>query len=187
MYQANPQGPLHCTCNILWSSLQTFTVGLYRATPHGPLHSSKIDSTRLTFLPSNTHSHTPTHSHTTHHTHTLTHSHTPTHHTPGWYQCSYSCPAADVLLHGLPRIFPWRHQLLWETGTAMVAPHTLHMFSPPLHTPTLPLLLSTLTLSPSSSPHSQGIQFYTQLKTVTSLWRQEDAAGTMPTVMPTMK
>ena len=73
----------------------------------------------------------------------------------------------------------------------MVAPHTLHMFSPPLHTPTLPLLLllSTLTLSPSSSssPHSQGIQFYTQLKTVTSLWRQEDAAGTMPTVMPTMK
>jgi len=33
----------------------------------------------------------------------------------------------------------------------------------------------------------QGIQFYTQLKTVTSLWRQEDAAGATPTVMPTMK
>jgi malonate-semialdehyde dehydrogenase (acetylating)/methylmalonate-semialdehyde dehydrogenase len=33
----------------------------------------------------------------------------------------------------------------------------------------------------------QGIQFYTQVKTITSLWRQEDAAGAMPTVMPTMK
>lgn len=33
----------------------------------------------------------------------------------------------------------------------------------------------------------QGIQFYTQLKTITSLWRQEDAAGATPTVMPTMR
>ncbi len=33
----------------------------------------------------------------------------------------------------------------------------------------------------------QGINFYTQTKTITSLWRQEDAAGAMPTVMPTMK
>jgi len=34
---------------------------------------------------------------------------------------------------------------------------------------------------------TQGIQFHTQLKTVTSLWWQEDAAGATPTVMPTMK
>ena len=33
----------------------------------------------------------------------------------------------------------------------------------------------------------QGIQFYTQTKTITSLWRQEDASGQMPTVMPTIK
>ena len=33
----------------------------------------------------------------------------------------------------------------------------------------------------------QGISFYTQVKTVTSLWRQEDAAGAMPTAMPIMK
>ena len=33
----------------------------------------------------------------------------------------------------------------------------------------------------------QGIQFYTQMKTITSLWREEDAAGATPTVMPTMK
>ena len=31
------------------------------------------------------------------------------------------------------------------------------------------------------------IQFYTQMKTITSLWREEDAAGATPTVMPTMK
>ena len=79
------------------------------------------------------------------------------------------------------------------SSTLTLSPPHSHS-SPPLHTHTLPLLSthtispSTLTLSPSSfSLHSQGIQFYTQLKTVTSLWRQEDAAGTMPTVMPTMK
>jgi len=33
-----------------------------------------------------------------------------------------------------------------------------------------------------------GIQFYTQLKTVTSMWRESDAAGlAAQTVMPTMK
>lgn len=33
----------------------------------------------------------------------------------------------------------------------------------------------------------QGIQFYTQLKTITSLWKEEDVGGASPTVMPTMK
>ena len=33
-----------------------------------------------------------------------------------------------------------------------------------------------------------GIQFYSQVKTITSLWRSDDANVTsMPTVMPTMK
>ena len=31
------------------------------------------------------------------------------------------------------------------------------------------------------------IQFYTQIKTITCLWREEDAAGGTPTVIPTMK
>ena len=39
----------------------------------------------------------------------------------------------------------------------------------------------------SPPPSLQGIQFYTQMKTITSLWKQEDAGGVMPTVMPTMK
>ena len=33
----------------------------------------------------------------------------------------------------------------------------------------------------------QGVQFYTQVKTITSLWKQEDVSGAMPTVMPTLK
>ena len=34
----------------------------------------------------------------------------------------------------------------------------------------------------------QGIQFYTQLKTVTQLWREEDTTSTKATVaMPVMK
>lgn len=35
---------------------------------------------------------------------------------------------------------------------------------------------------------TQGIQFYTQLKTVTQLWREEDTSSTKATVaMPVMK
>jgi malonate-semialdehyde dehydrogenase (acetylating)/methylmalonate-semialdehyde dehydrogenase len=34
----------------------------------------------------------------------------------------------------------------------------------------------------------QGVQFFTQVKTVSTLWRSEDATGTKAaTVMPTMK
>ena len=34
----------------------------------------------------------------------------------------------------------------------------------------------------------QGIAFYTQTKTITSLWREEDASDKVaPTAMPTMK
>ena len=46
--------------------------------------------------------------------------------------------------------------------------------------------LPCATASPPSLP--QGIQFYTQTKTITSLWRSDDAnIASMPTVMPTMK
>ena len=42
--------------------------------------------------------------------------------------------------------------------------------------------------SPPSCHCPQGLQFYTQTKTITSLWRADDTSiASMPTAMPTMK
>ena len=139
------------------------------------------------------------------HTHTHSHTHSHTHRLVSMFlflsrcRCSPSRAPEDLSVETSTSM-----ENRYTTSCVMAAlhshsppplPSTLTLFSspphshspPPLHTHPLPLL-SALTLSPSSSSlHSQGIQFYTQLKTVTSLWREEDAAGTMPTVMPTMK
>ena len=105
----------------------------------------------------------------------------------GWYQRANTCAPADVLIHWIKSIVQGRCQLLWKTS------NNSYSFSP--LPPPLSLFLSLpLSLSLGKSMVNvflllfpQGIQFYTQMKTITSLWREEDAAGATPTVMPTMK
>lgn len=88
----------------------------------------------------------------------------------GWRECSYPCSTAHVLLHRIKRVLPRGHKLLRKTGTSSLKEK--RWFS---------LCLSLLSVP------LQGIQFYTQIKTVTSQWKAEDATLKSPAVtMPTM-
>lgn len=85
-------------------------------------------------------------------------------------------PPTHVLFHRLQRFVQGRHQLLWKTGKTR--------FTHPQRSQLLSLLQLSWGLVSSSL---QGIQFYTQIKTVTSQWKAEDATVTTPAVtMPTM-
>ena len=125
----------------------------------------------------------------------------------GWYQRANTCAPADVLIHWIKSIVQGRCQLLWKTSNNSYSfsplPPPLSLFlslfllpSLSLSLPLTPTLFPSLPLSLSLGKSMvnvflllfpQGIQFYTQMKTITSLWREEDAAGATPTVMPTMK
>lgn len=67
---------------------------------------------------------------------------------------------ADVLVHWLARQLPWRPELLRQGGEFWKSSASLY-----------------------DSFLAQGVQFYTQWKTVTQLWRETDAgAGARPEV-----
>lgn len=88
----------------------------------------------------------------------------------GWRECSHPCPTAHVLLHRLKRVLPRGHELLRKTSTSSLREPSVAF-----------LCLSLLAVL------LQGIQFYTQIKTVTSQWKAEDATLKSPAVtMPTM-
>lgn len=90
-----------------------------------------------------------------------------------WRERAHPRPPPHVLFHWLQRLLQGRHQLLWQTGKRLgfTPPQKEHL------SPWLQLVSSFL----------QGIQFYTQIKTVTSQWKAEDATVTTPAVtMPTM-
>lgn len=94
-----------------------------------------------------------------------------------WSQRSHSRSPAYVLLHRIERILQRRHELLRETGK-----YETNNF----------LILSSARKSKMLDVNTflyslQGIQFYTQIKTVTSQWKAEDATLKSPAVtMPTM-
>lgn len=88
----------------------------------------------------------------------------------GWRECSHPCPTAHVLLHRIKRVLPRGHELLRKTGTSSLNEQRRFCLCSSLFSVIL-----------------QGIQFYTQIKTVTSQWKAEDATLKSPAVtMPTM-
>lgn len=91
----------------------------------------------------------------------------------GWRERSHPCSIAHVLFHRIKRLLPRGHELLRQTS-----PSSLNENHGAERRNLCSCLLSVLL---------QGIQFYTQIKTVTSQWKAEDATLKSPAVtMPTM-